>query len=383
MIQIKDPADCSGCTACFAACPHDAIEMRPDAMGFKYPHVIADRCTDCGLCERVCPFHENYDTSANFPEPKAYAARHVDPAQIDSSRSGAAFIAISDCILRRGGVVYGAGYEGHFRVVHKRATTAAQRDEFKGSKYVQSDMGTIFRQIRADLRAGLTVLFSGTPCQTAGLASFIGPRLRERLYLVDIVCHGVPGPAIWEAYMQMLEKRQGSPLTYVNFRDKQLFGWTDHHESFKFVKTGGGKMTFTDIFYKHIMFRHSCGKCHFCNTRRPSDITIADFWGWEKTDPSFNADDRGVSLVLVNTEKGRCLFEEASKDLTVIQAELANCLQHNLTAPSVIHPDRMRFEQAFSKRGLEYAYNKYCREKRQPGIFRRIARKILRIIRPH
>lgn len=142
-------------------------------------------------------------------------------------------------------------------------------------------------------------------------------------------------------------------------------------------------MTFTDIFYKHIMFRHSCGKCHFCNTRRPSDITIADFWGWEKTDPSFNADDRGVSLVLVNTEKGRCLFEEASKDLTVIQAELANCLQPNLTAPSVVHPDRMRFEQAFSKRGLEYAYNKYCREKRPPGMLRRIARKILRIIRPH
>lgn len=187
-------------------------------------------------------------------------------------------------------------------MAHKRATTKEERNEFKGSKYVQSDLDGIFRQVKEDLKQGNTVLFSGTPCQTAGLNSYIGNKLRENLVLVDIVCHGVPGPYMWRDYLDYLEKKQGSKICWVNFRDKQEYGWAAHKETFKFVK-GEGKMSFTYLFYQNIMFRHSCGKCHFANTQRPSDITIADFWGWEKTDPEFNKDNKGVSLVLVNTEK--------------------------------------------------------------------------------
>lgn len=378
MIKITDPADCSGCSACYAVCPHEAIEMCPDALGFLYPKVNPERCTDCGLCERVCAFNDSYDTTLNFSKPIAYAARHKDLSQIASSRSGAVFVALSDYVLEQGGVVYGAGYADHFRVVHKRATNRNERDEFRGSKYVQSDMGRVFRQVKQDLKAGLTVLFSGTPCQTAGLNSYIGPKLRENLYLVDIVCHGTPGPAIWEAYLQMLEKKQGSPICYVNFRDKSLFGWAAHHESFKFVK--GGSMTFTDIFYQHIMFRHSCGKCHYANTNRPSDITLADFWGWEKTDSDFNADDRGVSLVLVNTEKGRILFNAAKEDLNIIPAKLENCMQPNLQRPSDVHPYRMEFERAFASRGLDYAMDRYCRP-RKPSAINRIMEKVKHLIK--
>lgn len=239
MIEIKNPENCCGCTACASICPHDAISMKPDVLGFLYPEVDKSKCTDCGLCEKVCAFNENYDQSMNLPSPDAYAARHKNMDEVESSRSGAAFIALSDWILKQGGVVYGAGYAEHFRVVHKRATMKGERDEFKGSKYVQSDLNGVFRQVRKDLKNGLMVMFSGTPCQTAGLNSFIGKKLRENLYLVDIVCHGVPGPFIWRDYLAYLEKKQGSEISWVNFRDKQMFGWAAHKETFKFVNRGG------------------------------------------------------------------------------------------------------------------------------------------------
>ena len=357
MIRINDPADCCGCTACASICNHDAIIMEPDALGFLYPKVDESKCVECGLCEKVCAFNDNYDKSLNLPKPDAYAARHKDMDEVMKSRSGAAFVAISDYILEQGGVVYGAGYKDHFRVAHKRATTKEERDEFRGSKYVQSDLTGVFRMVKQDLKNGLTVLFSGTPCQTSGLNSYVGKKLRENLVLIDIVCHGVPGPYIWRDYLAYLEKKQGNTITMVNFRDKERFGWAAHKETFTFG--GGYKMNFTYVFYQHIMFRHSCGKCHFCNTTRPSDITIADFWGWQKTDPNINKDNKGVSLVLVNTPKGREIFEAVKDKLDTIPAELENCLQPNLQHPSVIHPKRMNFEREYIKHGFKYVMYKY------------------------
>ena len=239
MIQIADKSQCCGCTACAAVCPHDAIRMKPDVLGFLYPVVDREKCINCGLCEKVCAFNEHYDCSENIAKPDCYAARHKDMKEVESSRSGAAFVAISDWILKQGGVVYGVGYTDHFRVVHKRALTEEERDEFKGSKYVQSDLQGVFRQVKLDLKDGRIVLFSGTPCQTAGLNSFIGKRLRKNLYLVDIVCHGVLAPYIWRDYLAYLEKKEGSEICWVNFRDKQQFGGAAHRETFKFVNGGG------------------------------------------------------------------------------------------------------------------------------------------------
>lgn len=361
MIDVKDPSMCSGCTACASICPSDAISMLPDVMGFLYPQVDKEKCIECGACEKVCAFNDHYDTSMNLPQPEVYGARHKDMCEVETSRSGAAFIAISDYILENGGVVYGTGYTEHFRVVHKRATTKEERDEFKGSKYVQSDLRGVFRQVKKDLKDGLTVLFSGTPCQTAGLNSYIGKKLRENLYLVDIVCHGVPGPYMWRDYLAYLERKQGAEICWVNFRDKQKFGWAAHKETFKFVN-GGGKMSFTYLFYQHIMFRHSCGVCHYTNTKRPSDITLADFWYWQKTDPNINLDDKGLSLILINTEKGKKLFEAAKADLNVIPARLEDCMQGNMKRPSPIHPKRMKFEEDYKNMGFEYVLNKYGRD---------------------
>lgn len=382
MIQIIDKSQCCGCTACASVCEIGAITMQADVMGFLYPVVDTNKCVDCGLCEKVCAFNDNYDTSLNLPEPNVYGARHKDMAEVETSRSGAAFIAISDYVLEHGGVVYGAGYADHFRVVHKRATTKDERDEFKGSKYVQSDIRGIFRQVKKDLKDGLTVLFSGTPCQTAGLNSYIGKKLREHLVLVDIVCHGVPGPNLWRDYIDYLEKKHGNRICWVNFRDKQKYGWTAHHETFKFER-GGDKMSFTYLFYQHIMFRPSCGRCHYANTRRPSDITIADFWGWQKTDPDINKDDKGVSLILVNTEKGRELFDKIENRMYVIPAKLQDCMQPNLQHPSVFNPRFKKFESDYERNGFAYVMKKYGEDNWKTKLRRfagRVKRRIKRLL---
>lgn len=361
MIKIKDPKDCCGCTACASICAHDAITMTPDALGFLYPKVNESKCVDCGLCEKVCQFNDNYDCSLNLPQPIVYAARHKDIDEVMKSRSGAVFVAISDYILEQGGVVYGAGYKDHFRVAHKRATTKEERDEFRGSKYVQSDLTGVFRNVKEDLKNDLTVLFSGTPCQTSGLNAYVGKKLRENLYLIDIVCHGVPSPYLWRDYLAFLEKKHGSRITYVNFRDKELYGWKAHKETFNFANEDGkiDSTYFTYLFYQHIMFRHSCGVCHFTNLNRPSDMTMADFWGWEKNVPGFNDDNNGVSLVFLNTKKGKDIFEKVNWKLNIIEVNINNCSQPNLKHPSIAHSCRMTFERDYAQYGFSYIIKNY------------------------
>lgn len=310
-------------------------------LGFKYPKVDTSKCIECGLCKKICAFNDNYDKSLNLNEPVIYTARHKDIHEVETSRSDAAFIAISDYILEQEGIVYGVGYTDHFRVVHKRATKG-ERNKFKGNKYVQSDMNTVFRQIKKDLQDGLTVLFSGTPCQTSGLNSYVDKRLRENLYLVDIACQGVPSPYIWQDYISYTENKYKSKIVKVNFRDKSRIGWSGHIESFGFENRNKIESNiFTDLFYKHIMLRPSCGNCHYTNFKRPSDITLAHFWGWEKIDTSFNAYNKRCSLILLNTEKGYKLFEVVKDRMNTILANLEDCLQPNLQYPTTIHPKQI------------------------------------------
>ena len=302
----------------------------------------------------------SYDRSLNLKEPLAFAVRHKDIHEVETSRSGAAFIAFSDYILEKGGIIYGAGYIDHFRVVHKRATSKIERDEFKGSKYVQSDLTSIFKQVKQDLKNGLIVMFSGTPCQTAGLNSFVGKKLRENLFLVDIVCHGVPGPYIWRDYLSFLEKKYKSRIIQVNFRNKIKFGWSAHYETYTFNKgVEIDKHSYTYLFYKHIMLRKSCEKCPYTNLQRPSDITLADFWGWEKTNPNLNKDNKGISLLFLNTQKGKDLFNLIENRLHTTQTDLNNCLQGNLKRPSKADSFRDKFEYDYSHKGFRYVFYKY------------------------
>lgn len=376
MIQVDNPTDCCGCTACESICNHNAIIMKPDAFGFLYPEVDMKKCINCGLCETVCSFNDNYDTSLNFKEPKAYGARHKDIGEVMRSRSGAVFVAISDYVLENGGIVYGAGYTDHFRVVHKRATTKSERDEFRTSKYVQSDLRDVFPMIKRDLRNGNTVLFVGTGCQTSGLNSYIGRPLRKNLLLVDLVCHGVPGPYLWRDYIAYLEKEAGDTIVSVNFRDKVKYGWAAHNETYRYKNKTDSIPAGTKL-YRSIFFRKSCGVCHFCNLNRPSDITIADFWGWEKACISINKDDKGLNLVLVNTVYGKSVFEQIKDRLFVFDVAKTDYMQPNLCYPTASHPYRNIVERDYIRKGFDYVF---FHDYNRSSIIDRIRRKLFLII---
>lgn len=361
MIQITDPRMCCGCSACVNACNQHAITMKPDALGFLYPVVDAEKCVECGLCEKVCAFNANYDKSANLSTVKTFAVRLKDMNEVMKSQSGGAFVAFSDYVLSQGGVIYGAHFANNeFReVTHGRALTQKERDGFRESKYIQSNLNYIFSAVKKDLIEGRLVLFSGTPCQTAGLNSYVGSKLRERLILIDIVCHGVPSPAIWKDYLDGLETKYGK-IEDACFRNKQSFGWKSHRESFVF----SGKReylgdSYTYLFYRHIMLRHSCSACPFTNVNaRPSDITIGDCWGAQKYN-LFDNDDKGISLVIINTDKGAKLFDHISDVCNIIPIDIANFLQPNLQYPTIPHPKRMNFEKDYVKKGFKYVLRKY------------------------
>ncbi|PWK92653.1 Coenzyme F420 hydrogenase/dehydrogenase, beta subunit C-terminal domain [Hallerella porci] len=363
MIKIQEKTQCCGCSACANICPKQAISMVPDSLGFLYPTVNEDLCIKCNLCDKVCSFNENYEKPIDFNNPRPFGVRHKNIEEVVSSRSGAVFIALSDWILDQGGTVYGAGYKDHFRVAHKRATTKEERDEFKGSKYVQSDMGSVLSQVKEDLKAGKKVLFSGTSCQVAGVKSFIkhsASQFLDNLFCIDIVCHGTPSPYVWKEYLSYLEKKEKDSITKVFFRDKEMFGWADHRESVVFSQKGRKSyLSYTYLFYKHIMFRQSCGVCHFANTKKPGDITIADFWGWEKTNADVNKDDKGISLILCNTQKGLDLFHSVESSVYFFPVELEKCLQPNLKHPSSVHRMRIQFEHDFNKYGIKYILKRY------------------------
>lgn len=358
MINILKKENCCGCTACSAICPHNAIAMVRDALGFVYPKVDMLKCVDCGLCDKVCAFHTNYNNIYGICQPTAYAVRHKDVKELFASQSGAAFVALSDYILEKGGVVYGAGYAEFFRVIHKRVTTKKERDELRGSKYVQSDMSGIFAQVNKDLIDGLIVLFSGTPCQTAALISFIDKKFRDSLILVDIICHGVSGPYVWRDYLNYLEVKEKKKLIKVNFRDKNLGGWRGGVESFTFAN--GETRTYSFRFYTSIVVRQSCNVCFFANLQRVSDLTIGDYWGVEKSVAAhMGNDDIGCSLLLVNTKRGEYLFSEIDNRIDWIKVPLAECMQPQLQYPLSINPKRLAFEKDYSIFGFERTMKKY------------------------
>lgn len=360
MINITDKSNCSGCTACASICTQNAISMVPDALGFKYPVVDVEKCLDCGSCDDVCAFNENYDKSLNLLQPDGYMARHKNISEIEASTSGAAFIAISDWLLRHDGVVYGAGYAEHFRVVHKRATTSGERDEFRGSKYVQSDLDGIFRQVKFDLESGRVVLFSGTPCQTAGLNSFIGKKLRENLYLVDLVCYGVPGPQIWDDYLNLIEEENKSKISAVKFRDMHKSGTSSYRETYKFVDSKEcSNDAFLCLFRKGVMLRQSCSKCYFKNMSRASDITLGDFWDWKVIDSLFNIDRKGVSLILCSTKKGQNLFELIREDLNAFPIDLGRVPLCHALRHAITYKGLNSFEKDYVRYGIKYVIKKY------------------------
>lgn len=353
----KNKSNCSGCTACFNICPRQAIKMHPDNLGFLYPSIDDNLCIDCGLCEKVCSFSINYKRYSSFSEPKVFAMRSKDLQELSKSQSGAAFFEFAKKHIIDGGVVYGAAMDNSFEVIHIRVSSIQELDRLRLSKYTQSRLNDIFKRVRKDLQDGLNVLFSGTPCQISGLNSYIQEYLKINLTTIDLVCHGVPSPFVWKEYLTYNETKYGKIKKCV-FRDKK-YGWNCHIESF-YYKSGINKKShiFKDLFYENLMLRYSCYSCPFTNLKRCSDITIGDFWGWSKISHEFN-DNLGLSLVLLNSEKGESFFKLIEPNIEYRESNIVDCLQPQLKEPSYMHPKRDDFEVDFVNRGFEYVAKKY------------------------
>ena len=231
--------------------------MEADGLGFLYPRIDDSKCVDCGLCVKVCQFGKGYSREGRWDVPEVYAVRLKDEEQLSRSQSGGAFYALAVRMLERGGVVYGVGFADHFRVVHKRVETVAELEELRGSKYVQSDLRGVFPRVREDLRAGRQVLFSGTSCQVSGLQSYVGRRLSAGLYTVDLVCHGVPSPAVWADYVDYVEHEAGEECQSVKFRDK-AFGWVGCTETFRFLSGNTiHRKSYVYMYFRHLMHQHA------------------------------------------------------------------------------------------------------------------------------
>ena len=387
-IDIKNPADCCGCTACESICSHKAIKMDADGLGFLYPNIDDKLCVDCGLCQKVCKFQGKYNPTEAFEHPEVYGVRHTNEDELKKSQSGGAFWAFAETLLNEGFVIYGVGYDKAFHVIHKRIETIEQCHELRGSKYTQSDLRGILKEIKKNLQLGEKILFTGTPCQVAGLKSYIPRKIQDNLITIDLVCHAVPSPKIWEAYVKWIEKKHKDKVVSTDFRNKR-FGWHSHFETFilKRSKKEIKRSTFRFFFfYDHLSVRKSCANCKFTHLSRPGDLTIGDFWGWEKHHTEWG-DNKGVSLLLVNTEKGKALFEKIdNKLLFSIKSNTVDCLQPQLTKPIEINGDQEKFTDEFIKYGFEYVAKKYADEGmvyKLKGYLRlpfRIVRKIISLI---
>lgn len=377
MIEITQKEYCCGCSACVHICPKHSISFQEDKEGFLYPKVDLETCVDCGLCEKVCPII-NQD-SEHEPR-KVYAAKNEDEGIRLKSSSGGVFTLLAEKIIEDGGVVFGARFNENWEVIHDYTYTIEGLEPFRGSKYVQSAIGESYKQAETFLKTGRKVMFTGTPCQIAGLRKFLRKDYKN-LLAVDFVCHGVPSPLVWRMYLKEEIARQGeagknsvlaSPkdapvLTGVNFRDKSV-GWKKYSFVLSFSKASavGEQNTvlssvFTEndymrAFLSNLSLRPSCFNCSSKAGKSGADITIGDFWGIETVLPELD-DDRGLSLLMLNTELGSKHFTSINCQLVEVNisdATMSNSA-YRLAVPRPVNRDY--FFSALVKRGFATAFN--------------------------
>lgn len=309
MINIteENKNKCCGCTACYSVCPVNAITMKKDYEGFLYPEIDKNKCINCGLCEKTCPIKNKLN---NNNEPKAYIMRSKEENILKTSTSGGAFTPIAEFILENNGIVFGVGYDQYLNVIHKSITKKEELQELRGSKYVQSTLGETFKKIKKYLEDDFLVLFSGTPCQIEGLKKYLKKNY-EKLYTIDVICHGTPSPKLWKDYINYQESKYKSKIKEAYFRHK-TYGY--HSGTMKLVFKNNKKYygsARTDYmlksFFSEISSRPSCYDCQFKSKKHISDFTIYDCWSFEKL-TNKKDDDKGYTNILINTTKAENLF---------------------------------------------------------------------------
>lgn len=335
--------------------------MEEDNDGFYYPEVNHEKCTKCTLCIKICPVI-NVSVVNNIP--KAYACINNDESLRIRSSSGGIFTAMANEILDRKGVVFGAAFDENYYVTHQFVDSHDELEKLRGSKYVQSKINTSYIKTKSILDQGRFVLFSGTPCQIAGLKAYL-QKDHENLFCVDIICHGVPSPKVWNKYIKYRSESAASSPQRISFRCKD-YGWKRYSVSFLFKNDTEYLNNLRDdvymkAFLKNISLRPSCHSCKFKTINRQSDITLADFWGIRNIFPDMD-DDKGTSLVFVNNQKGNSIFNAIKDKIQYREVDINEAIKYNSAAVKSVtpHPDRAEFFRNLDHLSFDKLVYKYC-----------------------
>lgn len=353
MIEIKDKKECCGCYGCENICPKNAIKMVDDNEGFWYPKVDEELCVKCGLCKKVCPIIQKIKKVDNM---KFFACKNKKEIDRLSSSSGGVFTLLIEETLNSNGIVFGVEYDEKLNAKYSYVYSLEKSQKFRGSKYVQSRIGNSYKEAKNFLEQGKNVVFTGTPCHIAGLKKFLGKEYKN-LLLIDIACHGVPSPAVFEKYKRYLAQKYGSEVKNISFRNKTN-GWKNYKLKFE-LENGEEKFELANEnmymkgFLRDIYLRPSCYDCKFKKPFTEADLTLADYWGVQNIHPEFD-DDKGTSLVLVNTEKGQKVLNLISDQMEIIETDGEFAIQNNpcIVRPVQYNTKREKFFEDFEKLDL-------------------------------
>lgn len=364
MIDIRNKEDCCGCTACNSICAKGAIQLVPDTEGFLYPQVEVNTCINCHLCEQVCPIVYRKENHKRNSPIDIYAVRNKDIDVLMNSSSGGFFSNLALYVLRNNGIVFGAAYTQNMQVKHIAIESVNDLWKLRGSKYVQSNLNGIFRQIKDLLKSGRFVLFSGTPCQVEGLNLYLRKNY-DNLITVDLVCHAVPSPKLFCEYISYLEKHYKGKVEWMNMRDKLSNGWNHYFKLRVWIKDKKPRLlknslvSWLSIFGSELASRPSCHNCHFTNMERPGDFTIADFWDDRHLCPEIYSRD-GTSLCMLNTRKAQDIFGAIQGTMFVWRVTTDEAWQECLERPTQANPNRKLFWELYNKKGFEATTKKFC-----------------------
>ena len=372
MINIKEKKDCCGCGACVQKCPLKCISLITDHEGFAYPQTDVQKCIQCGLCIKICPVINQKKERIPL---ECNAAQNLDKRELSQSSSGGLFIILAKYVLSQKGVVVGVVFDENWGVKHVASQNEECIRKMMGSKYVQSDTCETFRETEKYLKKGVLVLYSGTPCQIAGLKQFLHIEY-SNLITLDFICHGVPSPLVWQRYLHELNN---SNIENIEFRNKAERGWKKYSIVIKRKSSSSIKNSivcsekhhnnlFMKGFLSDLILRPSCYDCPVKSLKSGSDITIADFWSVERVLPQWVDDDKGTSLLLINTEKGISCFQQICDKMKLQSMDYKSVLEYNssLIKSAVPHKNREKFFMNFetNKHTLNNLVIRYCYDTR-------------------